>query len=870
MSQSIKPLVAVNPELAAYLTAELARLGFYQTQSLLRGALFVQPYSQVALMVDHQICDRNHPYSYSEYTKEQNLLMHRHSALYRIVADDQAELEQQLQLLQACLRQEFSEGEIKAGGNRSLSEIDPSLPEAYFEQAFIDCYGREALASVTREMPIIDVLGQTRWVDYYLKRTEDSDIAIEKNGETYHHPLITGKAQYLRQLLKQNSLVAYGAKVFRWSLESMKFKQNFEDELQRYLGPAEQFALAHKVSVSRQFSLMQHQSDQLASIRQARAEGKNAFLVVLPTGTGKTEVLIADLAEQWLASKVRKALILVPSKQLQQDLIIRLAERLPEFGLEGLQLGTDLSANIMVQTYAMISRHYSKLNPDLFDYLAVDEAHHATAPTLKKVIHHFRAASLLGLTATDQRLDAQKLEDIFGSYQTDLSLVEAISQGLLAPIKAFRLHSNLDLSQIRFNGKDYLSTDLQKYVVVPSRDQLVVDLLLKYFVDSELGRKQGIIFCVSIKHAESLARLMKQQQISVMAVSGKDNKSAAYIQDYQQGKLQFLTTCSLLNEGWDSPQTSIIVMARPTMSKVLYTQQIGRGTRKAANKEALYVIDVVDNYGAASGINTTPWSIHALLGIGSYLPWGSVLAPKPHKSTGEEVILAGLYEQERLLEKINIFTFEAQYPNHISDEQLARELYISTGTVTSWVKKGKIHPAVSEPLGRRKLNYYAPHQVEEIRQTMGLAKHDDSTLFQDFWDFVKEGNYTFSYKIVMMLAMLEVMDHNGECNLDQLVAQYTAFYQSRLDAGKAVDRANCPYQNPQQLANPVAMKQSLLQNPFEKFERKRFMYHCKDLNHIAFSTLLWNQIGNQEQISALQQHYQQELNKYYEQMDAEG
>ncbi|QEW05896.1 DEAD/DEAH box helicase [Nitrincola iocasae] len=866
LKQTVENYPEFQPQLLETLTQRLESHGFEFQYCLLRGVLFYQCESDIALIIDHLICHREHPYSYTEYTKEQNSLMHQYAQVYRISVDDERELEEQWRLLQRYLERDFSEDEIRSGGNRTLSEIDPTLPESFFEQAFIDCYGREALDRVSRELPMIDIKGQTRWVDYYLHRQDGGDIAIEKNGETYHHPIITGKAQYQRQLVKQNSLVAYGAKVFRWSMEGMRFVDNFHEELKRFFGPAEYFQLAQKVSVSRNFALLTHQVNQIDALKQARGSGNNAFLVVLPTGTGKTEVLIADFAEQYKAGLAKKCLVMVSSKQLKLDHIQKFTLRLCDHAIQGLSVGERVDCDIVVQTYSMLSRHFHALPSHLFDYLAVDEAHHATAPTVKKVIQHFCPKTLIGLTATDKRLDARKLEDIFGSYDTDLSLVDAIKEGLLSPIKAFRLHSNLDFSDIRFNGKDYLSTDLQKHVIVPSRDQLVVDTLLKYFVDTELNRKQGIIFCVSVKHAESLAKLMKLHKISAVAVSGKDNKSTAYIQDYQDGKIQFLTTCSLLNEGWDSPHTSVIVMARPTMSKVLYTQQLGRGTRKCAGKEALYVIDVVDNYGASSGVNKMPWSIHALLGVPEYRPWESVLDTDKPALTSEEVILAGLYEQERLLEKINIFTFESEYPDHISDEQLARELFVSTGTVNSWVKKGRITPAVSIPLGRRVLNYYAADQVEQIRAVLDLKKHDETTIYEDFWEFVREGNYTFSYKIVMMLSFLEVMDHNGECHLDTLVEKYTGFYRDRLEQGLPVDRPKCPYQDKDFLANSTLIKTSLLQNPFEKFERKRFMYHCKDLNHIAFSTVLWSKIGHGEEVKVLKEHYRVELERYYEQI----
>lgn len=845
--------------------------GFLFSKFMLRGSLFIREKEKdrEAILLDHLICDKRFPYEYTEYTKEQNALMHSYGRLFRFVVDNSQELSEAEHLLKRLQLEDYSDDKIDTRGrNRGLAEVDPTIPEAFFEQAFIDCFGRENLNRVIREFPIIDVNGVTRWVDYYIRRP-DFDIAIEKNGEKYHHPLITGKAGYKRQLIKQNSLVAYGVKVFRWSLRAMKFTDNFSEEMRLYLGDPDQFLVSQKVSVSRQFRLFCHQFDILEKLTKERQEGKTAFLVVLPTGTGKTEIFIADFVSRFRQDNGARGLMMVPSKQLKFDHIDKIRNRFREYGLhDRVCVGENpAECTLTVQTYSWLSRHYQRIDPDCFDYVAVDEAHHSMAPTVQKVIRHFRPATLIGFTATDRRLDEKKLESVFGRYEIDLSLSDAISQDLLAPIKAFRIKSNIDLSQVRYNGKDYMATDLQRRVIVPSRDQLIVDVLKKYFVDSELKKKQGIIFCVSVNHAESLARLMRDQGISVEAVSGQDSQSATHIGEYQKGDLQFLTTCSLLNEGWDSPQTAIIVMARPTMSKVLYTQQLGRGTRKCEGKEALYVIDVVDNYGGMGGFSNRPWSVHALLGISEYLPWGSLLGESGNTYSKEEIILAGLYEQERTIEHINIFTFENRYPDHINDEQLARELFVSTGTVKNWVRRGRIIPKVTIPLGRQKINYFAPGQVEEIIRDLNLKRHDDASQYDDFFEFIAQEDFSMSYKMVMLLSMLKVVDNNGECNLDDLLAEYTDFYRSRLENGFKVDRPNCPYSQEDYLNDAAAMKRNLLQNPFEKFERKRFMYHCTDLNRISFSNNLWVQINNPKDMNRLKTVYFKSLIKYYHNLD---
>lgn len=862
------PLDSNIPEALFQTIAETLRVfGLVYDRSLMRGVLFSRS-DGTALVVDHNICHKQLVFEYSFYSDEQNELMFEFERLYRAVVDsidDIPELESLVRkLLEATVQ---ADDYVPTGGaNRALTSVDPTLPEAHFEQAFIDLFGRESLDFLSREYPVIDLDGHNRYVDYYLER-DSGNVAIEKNGVSYHHPQLIGKKRYLGQLLKQNSLVAQHTKVYRWALEGMKFKERFHDDLKRYLGDVQGFKLPHKLSISRRFRLMPHQGDSLSSIRQARAAGEKAALVVLPTGTGKTEILIADYAAVCKQSGgfPARGLILVPQVQLKLDMIKAFQQRLSDHGLTspGLSVGEDRTSTVLIQTYSWAIRNMHLFDSEEFDYIGIDEAHHAVAPTLRKLIQRFNPQFLLGLTATDQRLDEVKLEDVFGKYESKLTLVSAIKQGLLCPIRAFRLESNIDLTEVRFNGKDFVNADLGKSVLVPSRNQLIVDVIQRYFVDSELDRKSGLIFCVNVKHAEAIAADMKARGISAESVSGNDKTSAEKIRRYQAGEIQFLSTCSLLNEGWDSPRTSVIVMARPTMSKVLYTQQLGRGTRKYAGKSALYVIDVVDNYGA-QGTNR-PWSLHAILGCSTYKPWANPLEPTT-AMVREETVLAGLYESERAVREIDIFTFEYKYPNFLSDEQLARELFVSTDTLRNWVKKGRLTPSVTLPFGRKSLNFYDPAGVEQVRQALGLKVHDESTQYEDFFDFLEARDYSRSYKMVMILSLLALIDEHGECDLDKLSSSYAGFYQDRIRAGLPADRPARGAKEEQLEAwlDLDEAKRNLLRNPFEKFERKRFLYQCKDLNKIAFSTALWKRLTSSDDIGRIRAQMFDDLTSYYE------
>lgn len=279
MDQSIKKYPKFDKDLLSLASKKILRYGFQHVRYTLRGCLFIIKEKNTAILMDHLICDVRYPYDYSEYTKEQNSLMHQYNKLFRFSLDSSQELDEIIQLLDRFFNGDFNEDKISINGeNRELQEVDTTLPEAWFEQIFIDCFGRKKLDRVMREFPVIDINGSTRWVDYYIRRN-DFDIAVEKNGERYHHPLIIGTKKYKSQLLKQNSLMAYGAKVFRWSLQGMKFTDNFSEEMQLFFGNPDNFLLSQKVSISRQFKLFHHQENAIEGLKKERKKGKIAFLV---------------------------------------------------------------------------------------------------------------------------------------------------------------------------------------------------------------------------------------------------------------------------------------------------------------------------------------------------------------------------------------------------------------------------------------------------------------------------------------------------------------------------------------------------------------------------------------------------------------
>lgn len=484
-----------------------------------------------------------------------------------------------------------------------------------------------------------------------------------------------------------------------------------------------------------------------------------------------------------------------------------------------------------------------------------DEAHHAVAPMLKRVIQYFTPEFMVGLTATDQRPDRKKLESIFGSCKTSLSLIDAMEKGIVARANVYRLETNIDLSHVRFNGKDYVNADLEKSIRVNSRNELIVQALKDYFCDGTMAERQGIIFCVNTKHAAEMERLMSAEGITARAYTGQTRKPEQVMADFREKKIRFLCACNMISEGWDYPELGILVMARPTLSKVLYLQQIGRGLRKTDVKKNVFVIDVVDEYGAMAH----PCTMHSIFQNAMYVPFGDIT--RRDYQTGELIEIDGFRERIERIMEIDITNFEDKYGDYLSQEQLAREYYVSTGTITSWIKKGKIKPSVTYPFGSKKIYLFSPEDVIKIRQELNIPIHTDETIKKDFFDFLEERDYSLSYKMPFLLSFLKNMNSIGDARIEDVLTDYINFYSGRISKGLPVDRPSCPY-NETTLKDRKLIKKNMMTNPFEKFERKRFLYHSDDLGVISMNHALFSRM-EEDDFRRVEEQMREDLRNYY-------
>ncbi|MFA7109892.1 MAG: DEAD/DEAH box helicase family protein, partial [Sphaerochaetaceae bacterium] len=719
-------------------------------------------------------------FDYSLYTNIQNKFMRLKKEVYRFTSD--ASIEEMSLFVNGTI------DDIQSYSNNFNSRPpDNSSLENYFEKLISDVYGNLVLGALYKDYPLISLNKTNLFIDYVIEKKNGEKIGLEENGVSFHHPQITGKTRYSHQLEKQNLCSKLGIKLFRLSTMDCKFTEKVKEEILSFFGDKKDFIYRPLIG-KREFKLYEHQEKAIQELKELHKKEGSCALFVFPTATGKTQIVLQDLDDYYLDKKDFKVLIISPTRKIASQWTEELKNKhfFHECG-----------------TYNLLWKKRNILEKDYYDYIVVDEAHHAVAQMTKTALSYFTPKLLVGLTATPDRLDKKRLEQVFGEYSTNLSLKEAMEKEIVSKVRSYRIETNLNLSEVRCNGKEFVNSDLEKSLRVSSRNELIAQILKKYFSHS---RQKGIIFCVSTEHTKRMVKILNSYGFSAQAVSSKEKNPEKILKEFHEGKFRFLCACDMVNEGWNEPDLEIIVMARPTLSKVLYQQQIGRGLRKTPNKKELFVIDVVDQYGSL----TRPISCHSLLNRNMYFPFADVLKDY---NKGDIIEVNGLFETITSIIPIDITTFESLFSGLYDTEQAARELFISTSTLNNWINKKQIEPDRVLPFGRRNIYYFSLNKLEDIKKLKGLQNHNENTIKQDFFDFINEKNYTFSFKIVFLLGLLQFKNKFGEVEIEKLLDFYRDFYLKRIEAGLPVDRKGCIYTYAY-LQDKDKIKENLLQNPF--------------------------------------------------------
>lgn len=309
-------------------------------------------------------------------------------------------------------------------------------------------------------------------------------------------------------------------------------------------------------------------------------------LLVLPTGCGKT-VVFAKVAEE-LVKRGERVLVLAH----RGELLDQAADKIKK--VTGLNTALEKADSTCLGSWYRITvgsvqslmreSRLQKFKTDYFGSIIIDEAHHALSDGYQRVLEHFSDSKVLGVTATRDRADMKNLGAVFESLAYEYSLPQAIHDGYLSPIKALMIPLQLDLSGVSMQSGDFKASDIDT-ALDPYLYQ-IADEMKTYCAD-----RKTVVFLPLVKTSQKFRDILLSNGFKAAEVNGSSEDRAEVIEAFDKGKYNVLCNSMLLTEGWDCPSVDCIIVLRPTKSRGLYCQMVGRGTRLCEGKEDLLLLD---------------------------------------------------------------------------------------------------------------------------------------------------------------------------------------------------------------------------------------------------------------------------------------
>lgn len=343
-------------------------------------------------------------------------------------------------------------------------------------------------------------------------------------------------------------------------------------------------------------ALRDYQQESLNEILTQKTEGVTRQLVALPTGCGKTLLFGA------LAKELDTRTIVIAHRE---ELLTQARDKILLIW-PGADIGivkadqNEIDHQIVIASIQTASRpkRLTELQQQDFQLMIADECHHSISVSNMEVIRGLGFMDgnpdklLLGVTATPWRLDGQGLDNVFEKVVFQRSLPTMIKAGYLSDLQAIRVKAGTNLAGVHTRMGDFAPGELEAAVNTTDRNKIIVSAFKKY-----AHERKAAAFCAGVQHCKDLAKVFQDAGYKAEAVFGDmdatDRKTI--LEDYKQGQIQVLTNCEILTEGWDDEATDCLLMARPTKSKGLYTQMVGRGTRLYPGKANCMVLEFTDN-----------------------------------------------------------------------------------------------------------------------------------------------------------------------------------------------------------------------------------------------------------------------------------
>lgn len=454
------------------------------------------------------------------------------------------------------------------------------------------------IENIIPQYPFIDTAGKSRRIDF-VYRGSHANLALEVNGESYHAEGIIPNETFDDNLFRQNEILRLGYRLVRFSysqLQSPSWRPIVHQMLRDFFASyAPELLTEYELNPT---PLQREALEALDYYRNVRNWRKG--VVVLPTGTGKTVLSALDARRHG-----GRVLFLVHRLDILWQSVEAYKLVWPDMRagfLTSEQRENELDCDVLFASKDTLRQtdELMRFDRDWFDYVVVDEVHHGQSPTYREVLTYFDPKFMLGMTATPDRTDRRDIFELFDYRKVyEMSLADAIERGYLVPYTYYGLQDNVDYSRIRYQNNRYHVGDLERHLIIPERnDAIVAEYLDKGHGDKAIG------FCVSIKHAERMAEVFNQHGIRAHAIHSASQNRDELLASFRNNEFNVAFTVDLFNEGIDIPNVQVLLFLRPTESKTVFLQQLGRGLRLSVGKKRVRVLDFIGNYQRANQLRS--------------------------------------------------------------------------------------------------------------------------------------------------------------------------------------------------------------------------------------------------------------------------
>lgn len=346
--------------------------------------------------------------------------------------------------------------------------------------------------------------------------------------------------------------------------------------------------------MSTAIALRDYQEDTLAEVNRQLMLGNDRQLIVIPTGGGKTVIFATGISRR-LANNPRglPTLVLAHRDELISQAVEKICDINPDLEFSvGVVKGAknQVDRPVVVASIQTLARE-RRLNqmPTEWQTIVVDEAHHAASDSYIKVLDRLKAELYLGVTATPDRTDKRRLDKVFPTVSMEVSIDQLIQRGYLVPPRGKRIGIEVDLGSVKQRGGDFQDGALGEALEAANAPTEILSAYLEYGEN-----RKGLIFCPTVSMAHHTAEVLRSAGVRAEALDGGTHvtERRAILERLRTGETRLVVNCGVLTEGFDEPSISLVIVARPTKSRSLYCQIIGRGLRLHPDKSDCLVLDL--------------------------------------------------------------------------------------------------------------------------------------------------------------------------------------------------------------------------------------------------------------------------------------